>query len=82
MGDTGQHSAPAANGMNPQGPPGPPFKVYVAGVPKNFAADDLQPYFDRVSSYVSHIAWSGGAHVHVSRMVAKCQYRHNCRPIC
>ena len=35
----------------PAGPavePGGPFKLYIAGVPKSFTAEDLQPYFDKV----------------------------------
>lgn len=43
-----------ANGTDNQAPAGPPFKVYCAGVPKNFAAEDLQPYFDRVSAQCSN----------------------------
>ena len=45
--------APTANGSDSQTPAGPPFKVYCAGVPKNFAAEDLQPYFDRVRLHLS-----------------------------
>lgn len=29
---------------------GPPFKLYIAGVPKDFTAEQLQPSFDPVSS--------------------------------
>lgn len=42
-----QHYAPAASGAEAHAA-GPPFKVYVAGVTKSFAAEDLQPYFEKV----------------------------------
>lgn len=46
VGPQPQILTPGAEG----GQEGPPFKLYVAGVPKTLTAEELQPTFDAVRS--------------------------------
>lgn len=71
MSYSGAQTAPVGTGMDNQ-PTGPPFKVYVAGVPKNFAAEDLQPYFDRVSFRLDSFAGMGPSNVRQMRKCLQC----------